>query len=350
MDELSTIGLDLAKTVFQVHGVDTQGAMALRRRLRRSEVLKFFARLKPCLAGMEACCGAHYWARELMALGHAVKLMPPAYVKPYVKRGKSDTADADAEAICEAVTRPSMRFVPVKSAQAQAMQSLNKVRTALVGQRTQTINTLRSLLAEFGVIAPQGAAAVRKAWAGLAEDALPAAANLALSELVRNFATLEEQIKRLEVEILAHNRASELSRRLAAVPGIGPITAFALSASVPDAGAFRSGRHFAAWIGLTPRQHSSGGQERLGHISKMGNQDLRRLLVMGATSILRRAAKEQTPQGQWLRNLLARKPARLVTVALANKMARIIWALMARGDVYRPQPAWAASARINQPA
>jgi len=333
MDEIITIGLDLAKTVFQVHGVDAPGAAVLRRRLRRSEVLKFFARLEPCLVGMEACGSAHYWARELMALGHAVKLMPPAYVKPYVKRGKSDVADAAA--ICEAVTRPSMRFVPVKSTQAQAMRSLDKVRTTLVGQHTQTTNTLRSLLAEFGVIAPQGAAAVRKAWAGLAEDALPAAARLALGELVSAAAGLAEQIKRLETEILAHNRTSELSRRLATVPGVGPITAFALIANVPDATAFRSGRHFAAWIGLTPRQHSSGGQERLGHISKMGNQDLRRLFVLGATSILRRAAKHQTPQGQWLRTLLARKPARLVTVALANKLARIVWALMARGGVYR---------------
>jgi transposase len=316
MNEIITIGLDLAKTVFQVHGVDATGAAVLRRRLRRSEVLKFFARLEPCLVGMEACAGAHYWARELSALGHAVKLMPPAYVKPYVKRGKSNVADAAA--ICEAVTRPSMRFVPVKSTQAQAMRSLDKVRATLVGQRTQTTNTLRSLLAEFGVIAPQGAAA-----------------RLALGELVSAAAGLAEQIKRLETEILAHNRTSELSRRLATVPGVGPITAFALIANVPDATAFRSGRHFAAWVGLTPRQHSSGGQERLGHISKMGNQDLRRLFVLGATSILRRAAKHQTPQGQWLRTLLARKPARLVTVALANKLARIVWALMARGGVYR---------------
>jgi transposase len=273
----------------------------------------------------------------MTALGHEVKLLPPAYVKPYVKRGKSDAADA--EAICEAVTRPSMRFVPAKSPEAQAVLSLHKVRGMLVGQRTQTANTLRSLLAEFGVIAPQGIAAIRKAWAELPDGALPAAARRALGELSGNLAALEERIGKLDKDILAQRRANPVCGRLETIPGIGPIAASSLAAHVPDAGVFTSGRHFAAWIGLTPRQHSSGGKERLGHISKQGNQDLRRLLIMGATSILRRAEKEQTPQGEWLRSLLARKPARLVITALANKLARIAWAVMAHGGVYRARTA-----------
>jgi len=337
MEKIITIGLDLAKNVFQVHGVDASGAVVLRRRLRRCEMVKAFARIRPCLVGMEACGGAHYWARELTALGHEVKLLPPAYVKPYVKRGKSDAADA--EAICEAVARPSMRFVPVKSPESQAVLSLHKVRGMLVGQRTQSANTLRSLLSEFGVIADQGIAAIRKVWAQLPEGALPAAARQALSELAFSLATLEERIAKLDKEILAQRRANPMCARLETIPGIGPIAASALAAHVPDAGVFTSGRHFSAWIGLTPRQNSSGGKERLGRISKQGNQDLRRLLVMGATSILRRAEKEQTPQGEWLRSLLARKPARLVITALANKLARIAWAIMAHGGVFRARTA-----------
>ena len=290
MNEIITIGLDLAKNVFQLHGVDAAGAAILRRRVTRAQMLKTFANLKPCLVGMEACGSAHYWARELAALGHEVKLMPPVYVKPYVKRGKSDAADA--EAICEAVRRPSMRFVPVKSPAAQASLSLHKVRNRFVEQRTQTANTLRSLMSEFGVIACQGVASVRKAWAALVPDALPAMAMAALSQLAAALDDLEMRIGVLDKEILSAVRANPVCARLQTIPGVGPITASALAAYVPDAGVFASARDFAAWTGLTPRQNSSGGKERLGSISKQGNQDLRRLLTMGATSVFRHAAKQ----------------------------------------------------------
>jgi transposase len=242
MEKIITIGLDLAKSVFQLHGVDATGAVVMRRRVNRSTLLKAFARIPPCLVGMEACSGAHYWARELTALGHEVKLLPPVYVKPYVKRGKSDAADA--EAICEAVTRPSMRFVPVKSPEAQAVLSLHKARAMLVGQRTQTANTLRSLLAEFGVIAAQGIAAVRKVWAELPPDALPAAAKSALGELSGSLDALEERITKLDKEILVQRRTNPVCGRLETIPGIGPIIASALSAHVPEPGVFTSGRHF----------------------------------------------------------------------------------------------------------
>lgn len=327
------IGLDLAKSVFQLHGVDATGAVTLRRRISRSQMHKTFAGLEPCLVAMEACSSAHYWARELARLGHEVKLLAPAYVKPYVKRGKSDAADA--EAICEAATRPSMRFVPVKSADEQAVLALHKVRNRFVAQRTQTANTLRSLLAEFGIIAAQGIASLRKTWAGLAADALPAHAKTALGQLAGALDDLETRIGALDKEIFSLARANPVCVRLQTIPGVGPITASALAAYVPGADVFASGRHFSAWIGLTQRQNSSGGKNRLGAISKQGNQDVRRLLTIGATAALRHAVKRDTPLGRWLRALSLRKPARVVVTALANKLARIAWAIMARGDTYR---------------
>lgn len=334
MGQITLIGLDLAKSVFQLHGVDAAGAAVLRRRIGRAQMLKTFAGLEPCTVAMEACSSAHYWARELRALGHEVKLLPPAYVKPFVKRGKSDAADA--EAICEAASRPSMRFVPVKSADEQAILTLHKVRNRFVEQRTQTANTLRSLLAESGAVAPQGIASVRKAWAALAPDALPAHAMAALGQLAAALDDLETRIAALEKDIQAAARAKPVCARLQKIPGIGPITASALAAYVPDASVFVSGRHFSSWTGMTPRQNSSGGKERLGSISKQGNQDLRRLLTMGATSALRHAAKQDTGLGRWLRALLLRKPVRVVITAFANKLARIAWVVMARGEVYRP--------------
>jgi transposase len=337
MGQITMIGLDLAKTVFQLHGVDAAGAVVLRRRTGRSQMLKTFAGLEPCLVAMEACGSAHYWARELSALGHRVKLLPPAYVKPFVKRGKSDAADA--EAICEAAARPSMRSVPVKSAEDQAVLTLHKTRNRFVEQRTQTANTLRSLLSEFGVVAPQGIANLRKAWGALAPDALPSSAAAALSHLAAALNDLEARIAALDKNIQAAARAKPVCARLETIPGIGPVTASALAAYVPDARVFVSGRHFSAWTGLTPRQNSSGGKERLGAISKQGNQDLRRLLTMGATSALRHAAKQDTSLGRWLRALSLRKPARVVITAFANKLARIAWAVMARGEVFRAEQA-----------
>lgn len=337
MGEITLIGLDLAKSVFQLHGVNGAGAAVLRRKVSRSQMLKTFAAIDPCVVAMEACGSAHYWAREIAGLGHEVKLIPPVYVKPFVKRGKSDAADA--EAICEAATRPSMRFVPVKSEHDQATLALHKVRDRFVAQRTQTANTLRSLLSEFGVVAPQGIANLRKAWAALSADVLPAPAKIALGHLAQALNEVEARIAELEMQIRAAARANPACARLETIDGVGPITASALAAYVPDAAVFSNGRHFSAWIGLVPRQNSSGGKERLGGISKQGNRDLRRLLIMGATSILRSAAKERSALGQWLRALMQRKPARVAITALANKLARIAWAVMARGDVYRPAAA-----------
>jgi transposase len=338
MEKVTTIGLDLAKNLFQVHGVDAAGKVVLRRKLRRGEVLDFFAALPPAVVGMEACGGAHYWARELGRLGHMVRLMPPSYVKAYVKRGKTDAADA--EAICEAVTRPTMRFVPAKTEAQQASLVELKVRDMLVRQRTQAINALRSHLAEYGIIAAQG----RKVAELIAlvrdgeDPRLPDLAREALRELVAQIETLGERIGRLDGRMVRHARENETARRLASIPGIGAVGATALEGLVPDPHGFASARHFAAWLGLTPKPHSSGGKERLGRISKQGNPMLRRLLVLGATARLRHA-KRDPEAADWAARLLARRPFKVAAVALANKMARIAWALLTKGGTYRTSAA-----------
>ena len=333
---LTTIGIDLAKSVFQVHGVDANGQVIVRKKLRRAEVLKFFGGIAPCLVGMEACATAHHWARKLGELGHDVRLMAPSYVKAYLRRQKNDAADA--EAICEAVTRPTMRFVPVKSAERQGVLVLHRTRELLVRQRTMLINALRGHCAEFGLIAPLGAyraadlvEQVREAEAIV----LPDLARSALLMLADQLKALAAQIHALDRQLLIWHRQDEASQRLATIPGVGIITATALAASVTDPGLFRSGREFAAFLGLVPRQNSSGGKDRLGRISKMGDGYLRKLLVVGATSVIRRAGDNASATGAWVRSLMARKPNRVVTVAMANKTARIAWAVLARGEVYR---------------
>ncbi|MCV0414593.1 MAG: IS110 family transposase [Brevundimonas sp.] len=337
MQTVAVVGLDLAKTVFQVHGVAADGTVVVRRQLRRGQVLAFFQSIGPCLIGIEACASAHHWARELMAIGHEVRLMPPAYVKAYVKRGKTDAADA--EAIAEAVTRPTMRFVAVKSKVQQAVLMLHKTRDLLVRQRTMLINALRGHLGEYGLTAPQGPAGVQAALKALREEDqdLPDLARAALGGLAEQLEHLGEEIGRLERRILDWHRQDETSRRLATIPGIGPITASAMAASAPDPSLFRSGRQFAAWLGLTPRANSSGGKDRQGGISKMGDSYLRRLLVVGATAVLR-MARQQRREG-WVGNLLERKKPKVAAVALANKTARIAWTLMARQEDYKPTAA-----------
>jgi transposase len=344
MAEIITIGLDIAKNVFQVHGVDAAGAVAVRRQLRRAEVLKFFAGLTPCLVGMEACGSAHHWARQVGALGHQVRLLPPAHVKPYVKRGKKNDA-ADAAAICEAVGRPHMQFVPVKSAESQGVLLLHRARDLLVRQRTMLINALRSHLAEFGISAGQGKGNFAKLVAcleGEASETLPALAVSALRLLAAQIDDANAKIDALEKEIVDRHRSEAASRRLATIPGVGPIIASAIAASVPDAGVFTSGRQFAAWLGLVPRQNSTGGKERLGGITKTGDRYLRRLLVIGATGLIRYRRKNIPGGAEWVNGLLARKPVRLVSVALANKMARIAWAILRRGEIYREAAAASA--------
>jgi transposase len=334
--EISTIGLDLAKSIFQVHAVGEDGKVVVRKSLRRSQVLPFFRKLRPCLVGIEACGTSHHWARELVTLGHQVKLMPPAYVKPYVKRGKTDANDA--EAICEAVTRPTMRFVAVKSPQQQAALALHRTRDLLVKQRTQLVNMIRGILAEQGVETPRGLHHALALSARLVDGEVPqvpALVQRVVEGLARQIAALQTELGAIEKEILAWHRSSDVSQRLATIPGIGIISATALAASVTDPQQFRSGREFAAWLGLTPLQNSSGGKERMGRISKMGDKYLRRLLVVGMTSLVRRARVSPTSVDPRITDLLARKPVRLATVAMANRTARIVWAVMARGETYR---------------
>jgi transposase len=333
--QLTTIGLDLAKHVFQVHGVDAAGNVVLKRRLRRSQMITFFAGLAPCLVGMEACATAHFWARELTALGHDVRLMPAQYVKAYVKRHKNDAADAAA--ICEAVSRPSMRFVPVKSEAQQAALMLHRARDLLMRQRTQLINAVRGHLAEFGIIEAQGAWNLPRVLAHLkTEGELPEAARQVLQLLATQLDEAESRIEELDAQIVAWHKASPVSQRLATIPGVGPLIATAIAATVPDAGAFRSGREFAAWLGLVPRQRSTGGKQRLGRISRAGDGYIRRLLIIGAQAVLLRSKAAQA--NPWVRGLLAKRPRLVVAVALANKTARIAWAVMTKGQTYR-QPA-----------
>ncbi len=329
---ITTLGIDLAKSVFQLHGVDADGAVVLQKKLRRGAVLDFLGKLEPCLIGMEACATAHYWAREIAALGHDVRLIPPAYVKPYVKRQKNDAADA--EAICEAVTRPNMRFVPVKTEEQQGVLVLHRSRDLLMRQRTMILNAIRAHFAEFGIVAAQGPRKVAELVMRLRDDdtlGLPEIARSALLALAGQLESLAAEVRNIERQLMAWHRQNAASQRLETIPGVGLITATALAASVPDPTVFRSGRQFAAYLGLVPRQNSSGGKDRLGHISKMGNGYLRRLLVVGATSVTRRAPTTDTRSGAWVRSLLERKPTRLVTVAIANKTARTAWALLAKG-------------------
>lgn len=342
MGEINTIGLDIAKHVFQVHGVDESGRVLVRQRIRRCDVVKFFAQAPRCVVGMEACGSGSYWARRLKDLGHDVRLMAPAHVKPYVKPGRKNDA-ADAAAICEAVSRPHMRFVPLKSGEQQAILILHRTRDLLVRQRTMLINALRGHLSEFGIVSGQGKGNFAMLLTQLddTENAVPALARQALRLLADQIDDANTKIDALEREIAGHHRTSEACRRLATIPGIGPVTASALAAAVPDPSSFTSGRQFAAWLGLVPRQHSTGGKEKLGSITKTGDRYLRRLLVIGATGLIRYRRKNIPGGADWVNALLARKPVRLVTIALANKMARIAWAVLTRQESYRA-PASAA--------
>lgn len=334
--QVTTIGVDLAKNVFQIHGIDAAGKVVVQRQLRRGQVIEFFRKLPHCLVGMEACATAHHWARELSKLGHAVRLMPASYVKAYVRRQKNDAADAAA--ICEAVTRPSMRFVPVKTVEQQAALMLHRARDLLVRQRTQLINALRAHLAEIGLAAAAGVDGAKTLVAIVTDESngsgLPRPLRQALLPLVAQLMALGEQIVGLERAIHAQHRASDDSQRLESVPGIGVIGATAIAATVTDPHAFESGRHLAAWIGLVPRQSSTGGKQRLGGISKQGDSYLRRLLIVGAMAVIRHARTHPERQA-WVVRLLAKKPAKVVAVALANKMARIAWAILVKGGTYR---------------
>lgn len=342
MSEVTTIGVDLAKNVFQIHGVDVSGTTVIRKQLRRRQVLPFFEKQPACLVGMEACATAHHWAREITALGHKVKLMPPRYVKPYVKRNKNDAADA--EGICEAVTRPTMRFVAVKSADQQSVLMLHRTRELMVRQRTMLVNAIRAHLAEFGVVARVGLPHVKELLAVIVDkgdDRIPTLARMCLKGLARQLLSLEREIVAAEKRIHAWHRANDDSRRLETTPGIGPITASALTASITDPQVFKSGRMMAAWIGLVPRQNSTGGKERMGRISKQGDQYLRWLLVAGAMSVIKQAKRRGTTD-PWLAGIIADKPTKVAAVALANKNARIAWALLRHGGAYR-KPATAAA-------
>ena len=335
----TTVGLDLAKNVFQLHAVDDAGEVMVRRVLRRRQVIPFFSKLEASLVGMEACGTSHYWARELSALGHTVKLMPPAYVTPYVKRGKTDAGDA--EAICEAVTRPTMRFVAIKSPEQQAVLALHRVRDLLIRQRTQLVNMIRGQLAEFGIVVAKGIQhalrLVERLLDGEALD-IPALAAKIMISLAQQVRELQARLRDLDKDLMVWFRGNEVARRLETIPGIGIITASALAATVTDPHQFTSGRQFAAWLGLTPRANSSGGKERQGRISKMGDRYLRRLLINGMTSQLQ-SVRRHPDRHPWTTGLLHRKPAKLVAVAMANKAARVAWVVMTRGEIYRaPKP------------
>ena len=335
MEAAVTIGLDLGKSVFQVHGVDVGGAVVVQRRLTRSRLLAFFAKQPACLVGMEACAAAHHWGRELQKLGHRVRLMPPRYVKPYVKRQKNDAADA--EAICEAVTRPNMRFVEIKTCEQQGILVLHRVRLMLTRQRVQLSNAIRGHMAEYGLVAPVGRNGLQRLIA-IIEDAedcrVPAMARASLAPLVHQLGMVNDQVLENDRLVRASARSTELGHRLMEVPGVGPVLASALVATVPDPAAFKSGRDLAAWIGLVPRQNSSGGKEKLSGITKQGDRYLRQLLVAGALAVIRYAQRHGTRR-PWLVRLLSRRAPKIAAVALANKMARMIWAMMVTGERYR---------------
>jgi transposase len=341
MGDVTTIGLDIAKASFQAHGADASGAVVFRKKLTRGRLLAFLAAQPRCLVAMEACAGAHHWGRELAAMGHTVRLIPPAYVKPFVKRQKND--ETDAEAICEAALRPTMRFVPVKSQDQQASGVVFRARDLLVRQRTQCSNAIRGHLTEYGWVAPKGLRNIERLIERIEDPTaeLPEAARTILKVLVQTLRALDDQVAVLDVEITRRAKQDPVARRLMTIPGIGPVTASAVVALAPAPETFKCGRDFSAWLGLTPVQRSTGGKQKLGQVSKMGERTLRRLLVIGASAVIKQALLRGAAAGSWLAQMLARKPRMLVAVALANKSARIIWALLARGGIYRA-PALAA--------
>ncbi|WFU00073.1 IS110 family transposase (plasmid) [Bradyrhizobium barranii] len=343
MQTITTIGLDIAKSVFQVHGIDAAGQVVIHRQLKRRFVLSFFEKLPSCLVGIEACASSHYWSRELQALGHTVLLMPPAYVKPYVKRQKNDSADA--EAICEAVTRPNMRFVPTKTVEQQSCLMLHRARHHFIRQQTAVINSIRAYLAEFGIVAPVGRRGVEQLLevvADIADRRLPEVARACLAALGSQLRALKAQILEFDRRIIAWHRSSATSKRLDAIPGVGPALATAFVASIADPKAFRSGRDFSAWVGLMPKQNSSGGKDKLGSISKQGDRYLRSLFTAGALAVIRYAKIHGTDHRPWLTRLLARRPTKVAAIALANKLARMAWAMMARNERYKEPAALAA--------
>jgi transposase len=338
-----TVGLDIAKNVFQVHAVNAAGEVVIRKRLARGQMLEFFRKLPPCLVGIEACGTAHYWSRELQALGHDVRLMPAHYVKPYIKRGKNDAADA--EGICEAVTRPTMRFVAVKTPAIQALGLIHKIRLQCVGQRTAMLNAMRAGFAEFGIIATQGLRGANEILriAAALDERVPAMLHQVYKTMAQAIRGVEARIAELDVYIAAAATVDDTCKRLSTIPGIGPVTASTIMAIAGDASRFAKGRDFAAWLGLTPLQKSTGGRTRLGRITKAGDQTLRTLFVLGALAVIKRARINPAKASPWLMGLLNRRPALVAAVALANKTARIAWAILTRGGVYRA-PAAALSA------
>jgi transposase len=336
MQAITTIGLDIAKSVFQVHGVDAGGQVVIRRQLKRRSVLTFFQKLPPCLVGIEACASSHHWSRELKELGHTVRLMPPAYVKPYVKRQKNDAADA--EAICEAVTRANMRFVATKTPEQQSGLVLHRTRHLFIRQQTSVINAIRAHLAEFGIVAPVGRKGIEELLdvvADASDQRVPELARGCLAALGAQLRMLKAQVLEFDRRIMAWHRSNEMSVRLDEIPGVGPALATALVASVADPKVFRSGRNFSAWIGLVPKQRSSGGKDRLGSISKQGDRYLRSLFTAGALAVIRYAKIHGTKHRPWLTALLARRPTKIAAIALANKIARMAWVMMARGERYK---------------